>query len=512
MILVTGVTGYIGRVIAKELLDNGESVIAAVRQMPNSFKLVHNNLRCIEIGNISSQTNWESALLGVHTVVHCAARAHMFSEQTDKELAAYREVNVDGTLNLARQASAANVRRFVFLSSVGVNGRNSVEPFKESDTPDPHDVYTISKFEAEQALIALEAQTDIEVVVIRPPLVYGPGAPGNFAKLLSFVMSGIPLPLGSVKNRRSLVALDNLVNMVLLCSDRTRSPQAANQIFMIADDQDVSTTTLLRKLAKAVGRPSRLLPVPIWLLRTGAVLLGKRSMSDSLLGNLQVDTTKARSLLGWYPVVTMDQQLAAIFTLTAIPSHQVSKFGFCMLRVFDVLLAGTGVLFLSPLLLFVYVVLWFDTHSPLFKQVRVGQHQRPFVLIKFRTMRLGTASVASHLVNVESITRVGSLLRRTKIDELPQLLNVLLGDMSLVGPRPSLFSQDELIKARSAQGVYAVRPGITGLAQVNGIDMSTPELLAHTDAKMLKELNFSSYLKFIFMTILGKGSGDKVKR
>jgi lipopolysaccharide/colanic/teichoic acid biosynthesis glycosyltransferase len=155
---------------------------------------------------------------------------------------------------------------------------------------------------------------------------------------------------------------------------------------------------------------------------------------------------------------------------------------------------------------------WFDNHSPLFKQVRVGQHQRPFVLIKFRTMRLGTASVSSHLVNVESITRVGSLLRRTKIDELPQLLNVLLGDMSLVGPRPCLFNQDEVIKARSAQGVFAVRPGITGLAQVNGIDMATPELLADTDARMLKELNFAKYFKFIFMTILGKGSGDKVKK
>jgi O-antigen biosynthesis protein WbqP len=182
-----------------------------------------------------------------------------------------------------------------------------------------------------------------------------------------------------------------------------------------------------------------------------------------------------------------------------------------VLRVLDVLLAGTGLLVLWPVLLVVCVLGWLDTRSPLFAQERVGRDQRPFILVKFRTMRPGTASVASHLASIESITRMGAVLRRTKLDELPQLWNVLCGHMSLVGPRPGLFNQHELTAARSALGLYAARPGITGLAQLKGIDMSNPELLAQTDAQMLRELGLINYCKFILLTVTGKGSGDGVK-
>jgi len=182
-----------------------------------------------------------------------------------------------------------------------------------------------------------------------------------------------------------------------------------------------------------------------------------------------------------------------------------------VLRLLDVLLAGLGLLLLWPVLLVLCVLGWLDTRSPLFMQERVGRHQRPFVLVKFRTMSVGTASVASHLASSAAITPLGAFLRRTKLDELPQLWNVLLGDMSLVGPRPGLFNQTELTAARAAQGVFAARPGITGLAQVNGIDMSTPELLAQTDAQMLRVLGVGNYFKFILLTVTGKGSGDRVK-
>ena len=183
-----------------------------------------------------------------------------------------------------------------------------------------------------------------------------------------------------------------------------------------------------------------------------------------------------------------------------------------MIRFFDISFSFFALVFLSPLLFVLLIVGWLDTRSPLFTQERVGRHQRPFVLVKFRTMRPGTAHVASHLVSNTSITRSGALLRRTKLDELPQLWNVLLGDMSLVGPRPGLFNQHELTQAREAHGVYSARPGITGLAQVNGIDMSTPELLAQTDAQMLRELTVRSYFKYIFLTVLGKGTGDGIKK
>jgi O-antigen biosynthesis protein WbqP len=183
-----------------------------------------------------------------------------------------------------------------------------------------------------------------------------------------------------------------------------------------------------------------------------------------------------------------------------------------LLRLLDVLLAGAGLLVTWPMLLVLYLLGLFDTGSPLLYQERVGRQQRPFVLVKFRTMRLNTAHVASHLASRATITPLGAVLRRTKLDELPQLWNVLLGHMSLVGPRPGLFNQHDLIQARTAQGVYAARPGITGLAQVNGINMSTPELLAQTDARMLRELNVRGYFKYIFLTVFGKGSGDGVKK
>ena len=183
-----------------------------------------------------------------------------------------------------------------------------------------------------------------------------------------------------------------------------------------------------------------------------------------------------------------------------------------MIRLFDVLLSAFGLIVSSPLLLVLLLVCWIDTRSPLFRQERVGRNQQPFVLVKFRTMRLNTASVATHLADASAVTLVGGFMRRTKLDELPQLWNVLKGDMSLVGPRPCLFNQNELISERIRRGVYQERPGITGLAQVKGIDMSTPRLLAETDAKMLKTLSISDYFKYIIMTATGKGLGDAAKR
>ena len=183
-----------------------------------------------------------------------------------------------------------------------------------------------------------------------------------------------------------------------------------------------------------------------------------------------------------------------------------------MTRLFDICFALLGLLFLSPVLLLLWVIAWFDNRSPLFKQTRVGRNQAPFVLVKFRTMQLDTASVATHLADASAITPFGGFLRRTKLDELPQLWNVLWGDMSLVGPRPCLFNQQELIAERAALGVFNVRPGITGLAQIQGIDMSTPELLAKTDAEMIESLSLADYFRYIFLTVLGKGSGDRVNK
>jgi O-antigen biosynthesis protein WbqP len=182
-----------------------------------------------------------------------------------------------------------------------------------------------------------------------------------------------------------------------------------------------------------------------------------------------------------------------------------------MRRLFDIVLSALGLLMLSPLLILVSILGWLETRSPLFRQSRVGRYQKPFVLVKFRTMRSDTASIATHLADESAITSLGRYLRRTKLDELPQLWNVLKGEMSLVGPRPCLFNQEELIRERAKLGVYNARPGITGLAQVQGIDMSTPQLLAETDAKMIECMNLRDYFRYIFVTCMGKGAGDRVK-
>ncbi len=229
-------------------------------------------------------------------------------DQAKDPLAEFRAVNVAGTLNLARQAVSAGVKRFVFISSIKVNGEGTAsgKPYTADDTPMPVDPYGISKLEAEQGLQALSQETGMEVVIIRPVLVYGPGVKANFRSMMSWLRKGIPLPLGATGNKRSLVAVDNLVDLIATCIDH---PAAANQTFLVSDGEDLSTTQLLQRMGKALGRPARLLPVPASLLQAGAAMLGKRAIAQRLCGSLQVDIGKTRELLGWAPPVSVDDAL-----------------------------------------------------------------------------------------------------------------------------------------------------------------------------------------------------------
>jgi lipopolysaccharide/colanic/teichoic acid biosynthesis glycosyltransferase len=346
----------------------------------------------------------------------------------------------------------------------------------------------------------------MEFVIIRSPLVYGPGVKGNFASLIRLVDSGFPVPLGAIDNKRSLISVDNLVNFIETC---IHHPAAANQTFLVSDGEDLSTTDLLRRLSVAMGKPARLIPVPASVLSFIAKVLGKEAMARRVLGSLQVDMSKARNMLGWEPFVSVDDGLKrCVESRTQVVGNSAQY----LMRFCDILFSAAGLLVGLPLFVGIIILGWFDTGSPLFFQERVGRQKKPFILVKFRTMKLDTASVASHLASTSSITKLGSFLRRTKLDELPQLWNVLKGEMSLVGPRPCLFNQDELIREREERGIFAVRPGITGLAQVNEIDMSTPELLAKTDLEMVQTMSLKNYFRYIFMTISGKGSGDRIKK
>ena len=307
MILITGATGFVGKALVLRLLADDESrrLVVAVRRGGQRWP---EQVLPIVTGDLNPSTDWSIALEGVAVVVHSAARVHVMQETEIDPLTAFRAVNVECTLNLARQAAAAGVKRFVFISSVKVNGE-STQPgraFTEADAPNSEDAYGQSKHEAEKGLRQLSADTGMEVVIIRPPLVYGPGVKANFAALMRAVQRGWPLPLGAVHNQRSLVALSNLVDFIVTC---VTHPQATNQTFLVSDGQDLSTNELVRGIAQASGVPVRLLPVPVWALQAGASLLGKGDAVQRLCGNLQIDISKARSLLDWVPPVSVEEGL-----------------------------------------------------------------------------------------------------------------------------------------------------------------------------------------------------------
>lgn len=300
-VLITGANGFVGNALCARLKAEGRKPRCAVRTQTQ-------NENSIAVGDIGPNTEWTKALHGIDSVIHTAARAHIMKDEVPDPLAEYRKVNVDGTLNLARQAAHAGVQRFIFISSIKVNGEQTLlgKPFTPDDPPAPEDPYGISKHEAEQGLQQLAQETGMEVVIIRPPLVYGPGVKGNFASMVRLVEKGIPLPLGAIHNKRSLVALDNLVDLIVTCIDH---PAAANQVFLAGDGEDVSTTELLRGVAKAMDKTARLIPVPAGMLMLGATLLGKKAVAQRVLGSLQVDISKARNVLGWVPVVSVDDAL-----------------------------------------------------------------------------------------------------------------------------------------------------------------------------------------------------------
>ncbi|MDD2881586.1 MAG: SDR family oxidoreductase [Rhodoferax sp.] len=306
-ILVTGASGLVGGRLCQRLMRDGSSVRAAVR----SSGSVASRLQQVIVGSVDGATQWQHAVSGAHLVVHLAARVHVMHDTAIDPVAAFRAVNVDGTLALARQAAAAGVTRFVFISSVKVNGELTLPgcAFTEADAPNPQDAYGLSKREAEQGLHQIASDTGMEVVIIRPPLVYGPGVKANFAALMRAVQRGWPLPLGAVHNRRSLVALDNLVDFIVVC---VTHPQAANQTFLVSDGQDLSTTQLVRGMAQAADVPARLLQVPVWVLQAGAALLGKGDAVQRLCGNLQIDISKARQMLGWVPPISIAEGLRRV--------------------------------------------------------------------------------------------------------------------------------------------------------------------------------------------------------
>jgi len=304
-VLLTGATGFVGKPLVTALAAQNVSVTCLVRNDDSPQQRGVNN---INVGDLTTARGLEASLTGKDAVIHVAARAHIMNDVVSNPLVAFRRVNTHATLKLAHQAAEAGVKRFIFISSVKVNGESTPvnKPFKPDDTFVPIDPYGLSKYEAEQGLLSIARDTEMEVVIIRPPLIYGPGVRANFAAMLKWAYKGVPLPFGAIHNKRSLVALDNLLSFIILCIDH---PRAANEVFMISDGEDVSTTELFRKVANAFSKKAVLLPVPVGWMTAAASLLGKKTVAARLFGSLQVDSSKARELLGWSPVTTMNEEL-----------------------------------------------------------------------------------------------------------------------------------------------------------------------------------------------------------
>ncbi len=304
-LLVTGANGFVGRALCEELVKLGTPVKAICRET-KSFDIAGCDV--IQIPSIDAQTAWVASLNNVNTVIHLAARVHVMNDLVTNPLEEFLKINLHGTVNLARQSATAGVKRFIYMSSVKVNGEYTIagKPFTETDVPTPTDAYAVSKYEAEQALLQIAQQTGMEVVIIRPPLVYGPGVKANFASMLRMLQRGIPLPLGTVQNKRSFVYVGNLVSFILRCVEHSA---AANQIFLVSDGNDLSTKELLINCAQALRVKVRLLPVPINLLKLIAAVLGKKEMVQRLCDNLQVDISKAKYLLYWTPPISMNEGL-----------------------------------------------------------------------------------------------------------------------------------------------------------------------------------------------------------
>lgn len=306
IVLVTGATGFVGAALLERLLADGHFFVrAAVRHGASDLPV---GVERVVVGNLTPDKVWQQALTDVEVVVHLAARVHVMHDTVVDPQGEFRRVNVAETLAVARQAAAVGVRRFIYLSSIKVNGEETLfgRPFTDEDQPAPQDAYAVSKWEAEQGLRKLADRTGMEVVIIRPTLVYGPRVKANFFTMMCWLYKGIPLPLGLICNKRSLMALDNLVDLIVVCIDCLG---AANQTFLVADGEDLSTSELLRRMGDALNVPARLLPVPKKLLEIGFKVTGKSNLASRLCGSLQVDITKACTVLNWSPPISVDEGL-----------------------------------------------------------------------------------------------------------------------------------------------------------------------------------------------------------
>jgi len=305
-VLVTGANGFVGSALATELISRGYFVSELIR---NKEHISNANVKTFYIPSLDGLVDLRASLIDVDVVIHLAARVHVMAKKNGNQHAEYVRLNVESTMNLARQAASLGVNRFVFVSSVKVNGELTEKDtsFRADDIPNPQDPYALSKLEAEIGLMQLARKTEMELVIVRPPLIYGPGVKANFLSMIKILDKGLPLPFGNVSNKRSLVFLDNFVDLLIRVIDH---PKAAGQVFLVSDDHDVSITTLLKSMSSALGKKARLIPVPMCVLKAIFYLIGKPGIAQRLLGSLCLDISKTKELLNWNPPVSFEEGIS----------------------------------------------------------------------------------------------------------------------------------------------------------------------------------------------------------
>ena len=465
----------------------GKNIIESISQDNNSYEIQSISIRDQSWRNESFQ--------GFNAVIHLAAIVHQSERKAHYN--SYDKVNHKLTVELAIKAKAEGVKQFIFLSTMSVYGLNRGHITADTSLT-PTTFYGRSKLAAEQALQDLSSE-EFHIAIIRPPMVYGANNQGNFKTLTKIALSSPIFP--KVVNERSAIYIDNLSSFIKQVIEKD-----LQGVLFPQNNEYMSTSETVALIAASHSKK-------LYLSRVLGLAIKPLMFSNTVqkaFGSLTYDLSLAGGPNDLeYNEVSFEESIKKSVQIpNSVLSHNKTL---VLQRPLDIMFSATGLVVASPLLIGATAIGYLDTGSPLFVQERVGKDQKPFKLVKFRTMKVDTASVASHLADNSSITKLGKVLRKTKLDELPQLVNVLKGEMSLVGPRPNLFNQTDLIEAREQMGVYNVLPGITGLAQLSGIDMSTPEVLAKTDKEMIDNLTLKNYFSYIVRTALGKGSGDAVK-
>ena len=479
----------IGKLIVKKALITGSSSFIGKRfiQMFNDSEYL------VDVISLRNDEWKLKDFQDYDAIIHVAAIVHQNEKEVKYEV--YDRVNHQLAIEVARKAKEEGVEQFIFLSTMSVYGLN-VGHITSDTSLNPISLYARSKLAAEQSLRDMNSE-EYKVAIIRPPMVYGDTNKGNYSILRKIALSTPIFP--KIENERSAIYIDNLCEFLKVVIDTQMQG-----VFFPQNAKYMSTSETVSLIAKAHSKrvyQSKLLALAIQSFMFSSTL-------KKAFGSLTYDLSMPGGPNNLeYNKVSFDESIKK----SAQMSNSNYQKSLVLQRPLDIIFSATGLVVASPLLIGATAIGYLDTGSPLFIQERVGKDQKPFKLVKFRTMKVTTESVASHLVDNTSITKLGKVLRKTKLDELPQLINVLKGEMSLVGPRPNLFNQKDLIKAREQMRVYDVLPGITGLAQLSGIDMSTPERLAKKDKEMIDNLNLRNYFSYILSTALGKGSGDAVK-